>query len=520
MRRRLSGDCLVIGGTLVRRNCFFLKRGFGVKWVSLRQLLVFAVLAVAVAATAGAVQGRGSSGFTTFELAGTPLSPAGVSCPNGAGNCVNYAAEPAIRSTPSGRFFGSSENGLGGGTDAWSSADGGLHYTQLACPNCGSASNTTGFAPGGGDTDLATASAKNALGNYNVYVASLSLANIDVSTSIDNGSTWALNPIGASIPGDDREWIAADGASKVCLSYHDIATVNVDVNCSFDAGATFTQLGEAIDGSHSYAINANEIGNLAIDTSAASPYAHTVYQTFSAVDSTGEQATCISTGPCNYRDVFMGVSTDGGKTFTDHLVHQGAPGASYGHQFVNVSVDQAGNVYSVYSDDHNTYLSYSKDQGKTWSAAQKVNSSATAIEPWSVALAPGKVDIVYYASPYYSSDTTPDSYPSSASWTVGFAQNAKVLSGGSFKEIAATPIVHYGGVCESGIGCTGNRDLYDDFGVAVNPLTGLASIIYSDDQYTNDANNPPQPGCTAAGSNTSTCDHTSIATQTGGAAIN
>src|SRR5690242_21096017 len=35
---------------------------------------------------------------------------------------------------------------------------------------------------------------------------------------------------------DDREWIAADGASKVCVSYHDAVTFNIDVNCSADAG--------------------------------------------------------------------------------------------------------------------------------------------------------------------------------------------------------------------------------------------------------------------------------------------
>jgi len=28
-----------------------------------------------------------------------------------------------------------------------------------------------------------------------------------------------------------------------------------------------------------------------------------------------------------------------------------------------------------------------------------------------------------------------------------------------------------------------NRNLYDEFGVAVSPVTGLASITYSDDQY-------------------------------------
>ena len=75
------------------------------------------------------------------------------------------------------------------------------------------------------------------------------------------------------------------------------------------------------------------------------------------------------------------------------------------------------------------------------------------------------------------------------------------------------------GVCESGVSCTGNRDLFDDFGVAASPATGMASIISSDDQYTNDANNPPQAGCTPARSNTGACDHTAVATQTSGPGI-
>jgi hypothetical protein len=459
-----------------------------------------------------------ATSFTTFSLAGIPLAPAGVNCP-GHSNCYNQAAEPAIRANPAGQFFASSENGLGGGTDAWRSTDGGHHYVQLPCPDCGSQTNDTGFAPGGGDTDLAVAPAKNSSGHYNVYVASLSLANVDVSTSTDNGASWSLNPIGATISGDDREWIAADGASKVCLSYHDAATFNIDVDCSADAGSTFTQLGDAIDTNHTYAINANEIGNLAIDTSASSKYRHTVYQTFSSVDNTTDQATCISTGPCNYRDVWMAVSTDGGQTFTDHLVHRGSATTSYGHQFVNVSVDKAGNVYSVYCDDHNIFMSYSKNRGATWSAPKKVNTVATAIFPWSTALAPGKLDIVYYGSPFFQSGTTPDSYPPTASWKVYFAQSVDATSGGAITQVAATPIVHFGGVCEGGISCTGNRDLYDDFGVAASPTTGLASIVYSDDQFTNNAANPAQPGCGAAQSNTSACDHTAIATQTSGTAI-
>ena len=45
--------------------------------------------------------------------------------------------------------------------------------------------------------------------------------------------------LSANIPLNDREWIAADQAAKVCVSYHDVATFNIDVDCSFDAAATF-----------------------------------------------------------------------------------------------------------------------------------------------------------------------------------------------------------------------------------------------------------------------------------------
>jgi hypothetical protein len=140
--------------------------------------------------------------------------------------------------------------------------------------------------------------------------------------------------------------------------------------------------------------------------------------------------------------------------------------------------------------------------------------------PWSVANNAGHLDIVFYGTSYYDGVNPPDSYPSSATWYVYFVQNLRATkSGSTFTSIKTTPIVHFGGVCESGVTCSGNRDLFDDFGVAANPNTGLASIIYSDDQYINDANDPPSSGCTASTSNSSSCDHTSIAMQTGGPGI-
>ena len=65
----------------------------------------------------------------------------------------------------------------------------------------------------------------------------------------------------------------------------------------------------------------------------------------------------------------------------------------------------------------------------------------------------------------------------------------------------------------------GNRDLFDDFGVAASPATGLASITNSDDQYADNTGTANAGECTRAQDNTAACDHTDYATQTSGHGI-
>src|SRR5439155_5188082 len=175
-------------------------------------LAVFAILALGAAAYA-AKPPKGST-FLNYSIAGTPAqAPAGTVCP-GSAACANYAAEPAIRATLDGKFYASSENGLTAGTDAWRSIDGGLHYTSLDCPNCASTSNNTGFAPGGGDTDLAVATAKNAVGNYNAYVASLSWPDSASAPPPAKGPTWRRNPAPGP-PFKTARWTAPTAPPKV-----------------------------------------------------------------------------------------------------------------------------------------------------------------------------------------------------------------------------------------------------------------------------------------------------------------
>jgi hypothetical protein len=491
-------------------------------------LTCVALAAVGVLVVAGSSAGKTApTTFTNFELAATPPSPAGTTCP-GSVLCTNGAAEPAIRATPDGQFFGSSENGLGAGTLAWRSSSNGLSYTSLPSPNdasVGSASTgeEAGLEPGGGDTDVAVATAKNSSGFYNVYVASLSLANVDVSTSRDNGRTFVLNPVTA-LPIDDREWAAATGVNKVCISYLTapgilLPQAGLHVQCSNDAGTTFPQIANAYDTSQVGlgATNASRTGNLTFDP--ANPnYLYQVFAYATVADAADPNALLHAVG--------IAVSSDGGVTWHDYniYINPNADTVHYDNQFPNVTVDRAGNVYAFYSDDRNTYYSYSTNHGQTWHGPSRVNPAGeTAIFPWATAGDAGKVDVVYYKTPWVSSDasnpTPAESAPATTPWTVGFAQNLAATTAQSFTETTASPTVHLGPVCQGGAACTGNRDLYDDFGVAASPTTGLASIIYSDDQYTSDAKNPPRAGCDATQNNTSNCNHTSIATQTAGQPI-
>lgn len=509
-------------------------------------LATVAMLSAAPGATAaGPSTTPGTATFTNFEPAGLMSlglnnggGKVGTTCP-GAKGCYNNAAEPAIRADGAGNFYASSENGLGAGTEAWKSTDGGRHYTTLRSPNQASAGDTTlGLSPAGGDTDLAVGDDLNPQGNYSVYVASLNLASIVVSSSTDGGNSFVPDPAASRVPIDDREWIAADdahqgiggvpveGGEKVCVSYHDIASSDIHVDCSYDGGLAFTQTASAIDATHGFLIDNNMIGNMQIaqDTVEGDHTAgnHNIYQVFSGPADPAGATTACGVGSTCFNTVWLAYSTDGGVTFTDVPVYTNPKtSVTYGHQFVNVSVDRKGNVYVVYSDNHNMFYSYShfsKASGFSFSRPVRINAAPanTAIEPWSVAGDYGKLDVVYYGT---SATGNPEKLPKSAQWHVYFAQNLDVFGNPTgFTQVAASPVNHTGPVCEGGVGCTGNRDLFDDFGVAASPTTGRASIVYSDDQFRNgDANNPNNPSCSAGTTNSGSCDHTAFATQlTGG----
>lgn len=493
-----------------------------------------------VSYSSGVVASTGPS-FSVFELGRFDVP--GTFCPGNIASCWNVNGEPQIRADRAGNFYVTSENlpptlecisalsllnPLCGGTGAWRSTDNGLHYTTLTSPNAFSATGNT-LSPYGGDTDVAVGTVKNANGFYNVYAISLEratgpLLTVEESTSRDGGRTWTLNPTGATIPVNDRPWVAAEGVNKVCVNYQNTPSdFGIFVTCSYDGGATFTQTTSVFDFDHLTWFGPGNAykGPLSVD-----PRNHLIYSVFlSAVGNSSEVAGCLSLCNNGLHSIWVAVSLDGGRSFTDYLVYDNPNvTASYNHQFPAITVDKAGNAYVFYTDNHNTYYSFSTDFGKDWAGPIPINQapSATAIFPWASAGSSGRLDVVWYGTSFYDGKTIPDNYPMSAAWYVYFAQTQNALTTTpSFNQVAASPAIHYGGVCEAGATCPvgSNRDLFDDFGVAASPTTGFASIAFDDDQYFNSANIPPSPTCTPAQNNKGSCEHTDVATQVSGMRI-
>jgi hypothetical protein len=201
-------------------------------------------------------------------------------------------------------FLGS-ELGVGGGSVLWRGlgAVGGTGASGCGLEFRGQPNAVSGVGALGGDIDIAIASAKNATGNYNLYVSSLNLASVNVASSTNNGTTFSQTPVQAGLPLDGREWIAAFGANTSLLSYHDIATNNIDVLRSDNGGMLYTHTARVIPDTDYKAQN-NELGNLVIDhrnlpNTTGGFYA---YQAFVAPSN--------SSGMHN-NEAFLGVSSDG-----------------------------------------------------------------------------------------------------------------------------------------------------------------------------------------------------------------
>jgi hypothetical protein len=418
--------------------------------------LGFAVAApasVANAATCGAV-----GGFAFGELQSQTVGASGCA--------TNTAGEPSLHVSKANLVGLGSEEGVGSGSEYWRATQTGGSTGASACDlvYSGQPNGVSKVGASGGDIDTAFAPVLSTAGTYRIYVASLNLGSINVAVSNDNGKTFSQTPVQGGVPGDDREWIAAYGASTSLLSFHDITTDNIDILRSDNGGSTYVQTSRVIPDTDYKASN-NELGNLAIDHNNPAPGGFWAYQAFVA-----PSANPGLTGSATYNEAFLGVSGDGGHTWTDKPIPCTTAFGSNGldHNFPNVSVAPNGTIFYAVSNDTSVYVAMSSDHGTSWTCSGPVSTASQAIFPWIVATSSGE-DLVYYGAVGSGASQT---------WYVYFAQNpTQSVTGWTTTQLMP---VHQGQVCEGGVSCTGGRQLFDDFAVDTDQ-SGWAHIAYSHD---------------------------------------
>jgi hypothetical protein len=284
--------------------------------------------------------------------------------------------------------------------------------------------------------------------------------------------------------GNDRPWITSDGA-HVYISYHDSKnSALIRVQRSVDDGFTWKRVGDAITGAGPVTGSAT-FNNIA-GPIAADPISHNVYQVFAS----GEVGI-LKAKTADWNNVFVSRSTDAGMHWTPVLVFAGPLLSTNANVFPAIAVDPAnGNVYATWSNAStagtNVYFSFSAHAGATWSSPAIVNTAPanTAVFPW-VAAHAGTVDVVYYG--------TTGANAAGAVWNVYMAQTTN--NGASFSQSLVNAISnHVGVICTQGSACApGTRNLLDLFEVGIDPLNGLAAIVYVDDTLTTDNAGNPLP---------------------------
>jgi hypothetical protein len=405
--------------------------------------------------------------FSNSVLVSTFSPPAGLSTQPNLNSTGN--SEPAIAFGPDGRMAVDGLSWLPEQVNLWTghfgstpTYFGAMDSQPLPTPGRG---RTT---LGDGDADLEIAS-----------TGTLHLADLDpifnghgsftqLAVSVTNCPANATGPGGCSTQildtaGADRPWMTSLGRT-VWVAYHDSRNSSlIRVKKSIDDGRTWTRSGNPITGQGG--VTGSSTFNNSLGPIVADPTTGYVFEAFMA----GEPQTKGSSG--NYNNVYIARSTDGGATYTDHLLFHAPPFTALNNFWPATAVDPVtGAVYVTWTDLHGVVVSKSGDHGATWSTPTLVSTATTTVMPTVTARA-GKADVLYYGSDASTTDdpgavwNVYDSRLSSGSWTVNTVSN--------------TPN-RVGAICLNGSGCTSDRELLDLFEAAEDPISGKLAVIYTD----------------------------------------
>jgi hypothetical protein len=381
------------------------------------------------------------------------------------------------------------------------SDDGGLSYTKRYAdynavnqdgPACLGRQVPYCPAGGGGDTWVDIDGK-----NGNLYFTSQeSLANEAVGTSFNGGLTFLadhVDPVASQYGGDvDRQWLGHwEGTNTVFLAFHS-PDVGEYIERSDKAGATGSWYNPA--GANIAQIpGVVQSGSMVVDNTVG-PNNHAIYLGY-----LGNGLTSATDAAGNHIDGFdVGVSTDGGKTFSNYAI----PGAADARNFTKLAMDKAGNLYATWADSttQKTYLSTAlasapgnvAHPGSTWSTPVDISAPGLTVTifPDVVAGSPGRIGVAYYGTA--ADAATPDDVkPGQGGWFPVLAQSLNALCQWDSTPCAAPSftqnhIAHRinqdDNICTSGTACAatgGNRNLLDYFGISLD-RDGHIGIVWSD----------------------------------------
>lgn len=343
--------------------------------------------------------------------------------------------------------------------------------------------------PGGGDTDVTVDD------QGNVYFTDLEgpLTEIGASVSNDNGNTWRKNAAAVQQAVVDRQWYAVDnGASAgafdntIFLAFHTTAV------------GTFIYSSPGSQGPN------DPTGGLFWQNSAALP---------GPLQALAGDAICAQLRfdkvkrnlyyACNEGDhvrVTVGHVAPGQRTGLTYANFNGPKtpgGGDVLNLFPALATDSAGNVYVAWIDETSfaLYYSFSKNEGRSWSAPVRVNSGGAVTNEfdWAQAGSAGTLALAWYATEKSvpgGSDNMPSSLDNLGEATkypwYGYA--ALVTKADTSRpKIAQTRFtskpMHYGAICNAGTSCatdlSADRQMADFFGFDVGRDGGLR-IVYND----------------------------------------
>jgi hypothetical protein len=358
------------------------------------------------------------------------------------------------------------------------STDGGLEF-HLDSPN----GLRPDPGPGGGDTDIVTDDQ-----GYAYFVDLESLTNLGTSVSNDNGNNWRKNPVAVQNTAVDRQWYAVDNGpttaasdNTVFLAFHESAVGTFIYSSPGSTGPT-----DPVGGLVWQNAASNAPLPLASDATCAQlrfdPLNRNLY---------------YACNEGNHVRMTIGHVAAGQRTgiqFHNVALPPSPGGGGPGHLFPAVAVDKGGNVYAAWIDtnDNNVYYSSSTDQGQTWTSPVQVNSAPAVTNEfiWAQGGAAGTVALAWLGTDVAGQ---PDTFPNWATDPVGATSvkwygytgvitKANTASATIAQERFTEKPMHYGQICNQGIGCTvssGDRTMADYMGFNLDK-SGAIRIVYND----------------------------------------